>query len=70
MTINELVEKYLALKSRKCYNTVTTYQSWADSIKQEPFSQRSICDVTKRDAQLWFQKMQETGRGIQYTFCV
>lgn len=62
MTINELVEKYLALKSRKCYSTVTTYQSWADSIKQEPFSQRSICDVTKQDAQLWFQKMQETGR--------
>lgn len=38
MTINELVEKYLALKSRKCYSTVTTYQSWADSIKQEPLA--------------------------------
>lgn len=62
MTVNALIEQYLVLKSKKCYNTVTTYQSWANSIRQEPFSQRRICDINKQDAQLWFRKMQEAGK--------
>ena len=63
MTVLELVQRYLALKTGVRHNTEANYRFVVNIIKSEDFSRRRIDGVKLSDAKYWLIKLQKNGRG-------
>lgn len=63
ISVIELVEKYVALKEGVRYNTKVGYSFVLNLIKKEDFGYRKIRDIKPSDAQKWFIKLHNDGRG-------
>lgn len=64
MTVNELVDKYLATKTGVKNNTKMNYQFVKNIMKDEPFGNKKISHVKTSDAKIFLIKLQqEDGRG-------
>lgn len=63
VTVIELLERYISLKQGVRYNTKVGYNFVLNLVKQEDFGQRRIKDIKVSDAQLWFQKLHNDGKG-------
>ena len=63
ITVIELVEKYVALKEGVRYNTKVGYSFVLNLIRKEDFGYRKIRDIKPSDAQKWFIKLHNDGRG-------
>lgn len=62
ITMMELVERYLQLKSANRYNTKLNYLTVTGILKKESFCQRRVKDIKVSDAKLWFMKLQRDGK--------
>lgn len=62
-TVIELIERYIGLKQGVRYNTKVGYNFVLNLVKQEEFGQRRIKDIKVSDAQLWFFKLHNDGKG-------
>ena len=63
MTVLELVEKYLSLKTGVRHNTEANYKFVVNIIKKEAFGKKRIDKVKESDAKGWLIKLQDDGRG-------
>lgn len=63
ITVLELVQKYLSLKTGVRHNTASNYKFVVNIIKKEPFGNVPIRRVKQSDAKAWFIKLQKDGRG-------
>mgnify|MGYP003290790242 FL=1 len=63
VTVVELLERYISLKQGVRYNTKVGYAFVLNLVKKEDFGQRCIKDIKVSDAQLWFLKLHNDGRG-------
>lgn len=63
ITVIQLLERYIALKQGVRYNTKVGYSFVLGLVKKEDFGYRKIRDIKVSDAQLWFRKLHEDGRG-------
>ena len=63
VTVIELVEKYVALKEGVRYNTKVGYSYVLNILKKEEFGYRIIREIKPSDAQKWFIKLHQDGRG-------
>ena len=63
ITVNELLQRYISLKTGVRYNTKVGYKFVLELIKKEPFGKRKIRDIKVSDAKLWFKKLHKDGRG-------
>ena len=63
VTVVELLERYISLKQGVRYNTKVGYNFVVNLLKEEAFGQRCIKDIKISDAQLWFIKLHQDGRG-------
>lgn len=63
VTVIELLERYISLKQGVRYNTKVGYNFVLNLVKQEDFGQRKIKDIKVSDAQLWFIKLHNDGKG-------
>ena len=64
LTVLELVEKYVYLKTGVRHNTVAGYKTVINILKKEPFCSQRIDKVRLSDAKAWFIKLQKVdGRG-------
>lgn len=64
ITVNELVDRYLATKTGVKYNTQTNYNFVKNILKAHPFGDTKISRVKTSDAKLFLIKLQqEDGRG-------
>lgn len=61
MTVMELVQRYLAIKTGVKPNTRTNYNFVLNLLAKDPFSQKPIGKVKMSDAKLWLVKMQSEG---------
>lgn len=63
MTVMELVQRYLSLKTGVKPNTRINYNFVVNALMKDPFSKKPIGKVKMSDAKLWLVKMQSEGRG-------
>lgn len=63
ITVVELLERYIGLKQGVRYNTKVGYAFVLNLVKKEDFGNRHIKDIKVSDAQLWFLKLHNDGRG-------
>ena len=64
LTVLELVEKYVSLKTCVHHNTVAGYKTVINILKKEPFGRQRIDKVRLLDAKAWLIKLQKVdGRG-------
>lgn len=63
VTVIDLLERYISLKQGVRYNTKVGYNFVLNLVKQEDFGQRKIKDIKVSDAQLWFIKLHNDGKG-------
>jgi len=64
LTVLELVEKYVSLKTGVRHNTVAGYKTVINILKKEPFGRQRIDKVRLSDAKAWLIKLQKVdGRG-------
>lgn len=63
MTVMELVNRYLAIKTWVKPNTRTSYNFVVNALMKDSFSRTPIGKVKMSDAKLWLIKMQSEGRG-------
>lgn len=64
LTILELVEKYVSLKTGVRHNTVARYKTVINMLKKEDFGKWRIDKVRLSDAKAWLIKLQQIdGRG-------
>ena len=63
ITVNELVERYLALKTGVKHNTEANYKFVQNVLKKEEFGYKLIDRVRLSDAKLFLIKLQDDGRG-------
>lgn len=63
ITVIQLLERYISLKQGVRYNTKVGYNYVLNLVKKENFGHRSIRDIKISDAQRWFLKLHEDGRG-------
>lgn len=63
MTVVELVEKYVSLKTGVRHNTQANYNFVINVIKKEEFGAKRIDTVKLSDAKEWLIKLQSDGRG-------
>ena len=63
ITVLELVQKYISLKTGVRQNTKTGYNFVLNILKKEEFGKRQINSVRLSDAKLWLIKLQRDGRG-------
>lgn len=64
MTVLELVERYLSLKTGVKHNTRANYNFVVNVLKKEPFGARRIDRVKLSDAKLFLIKLQQDGKGF------
>ena len=63
ITVLELVQKYISLKTGVRQNTKTGYNFVLNILKKEEFGKHQINSVRLSDAKLWLIKLQRDGRG-------
>ncbi len=63
MTVLQLVEKYISLKTGVRHNTEANYKFVINIIKKESFGRKRIDKVKQSDAKTWLIKLQKDGRG-------
>ncbi len=63
MTVLQLVEKYVSLKTGVRHNTAANYKFVVNIIKKEDFGKLQIDKVKQSDAKAWLIKLQKDGRG-------
>lgn len=63
ITVLELVQKYISLKTGVRQNTKTGYNFVLNILKKEEFGKSPINSVRLSDAKLWLIKLQRDGRG-------
>ena len=64
LTVLELVEKYVSLKTGVRHNTVAGYKTVINILKKELFGRQRIDKVRLSDAKAWLIKLQKVdGRG-------
>lgn len=63
MTVLELVQKYISLKTGIRHNTQANYNFVLNILKKEEFGNRRIDKVKLSDAKGWLIKLQKDGRG-------
>lgn len=63
ITVVELLERYIGLKQGVRYNTKVGYAFVLKLVQKEDFGNRHIKDIKVSDAQLWFLKLHNDGRG-------
>ena len=63
MTVLELVQKYISLKTGIRHNTEANYNFVINILKKEEFGNRRIDKVKLSDAKGWLIKLQKDGRG-------
>lgn len=63
ITVVELLERYIRLKQGVRYNTKVGYNFVLNLVSKEDFGKRKIKDIKVSDAQLWFIKLHEGGKG-------
>lgn len=64
LTVLELVEKYVSLKTGVRHNTVAGYKTVINILKKEAFGRQRIDKVRLSDAKAWLIKLQQVdGRG-------
>ena len=63
MTVIELVERYLSLKTGVKHNTLANYNFVVNVLKKEEFSHKKVDDVKLSDAKIFLIKLQRDGRG-------
>lgn len=63
ITVIELLERYISLKQGVRYNTRVGYNFVLNLVKQEDFGARRIKDIKVSDAQRWFIKLHDEGKG-------
>lgn len=62
MTVLELVQRYLSLRTGVKPSTKTGYRTVINILTKDPFSQKPIGKVRMSDAKLWLIKLQSEGR--------
>ena len=63
LTVIELVERYLSLKTGVKHNTLANYNFVVNVLKKEEFSHKKVDDVKLSDAKMFLIKLQRDGRG-------
>lgn len=63
ITVLELVEEYISLKTGVRHNTEANYKFVVNIIKKEAFGKMRIDRVKQSDAKSWLIKLQKDGRG-------
>lgn len=63
LTVLELVERYLSLKTGVKHNTLANYNFVVNLLKKEEFSHKKVDDVKLSDAKIFLIKLQRDGRG-------
>ena len=63
INVIELVQKYVSLKEGVRHNTKVGYNFVQNLLKKEDFGYRAIRDIKPSDAQAWFIKLHNDGRG-------
>lgn len=64
LTVLQLVEKYVSLKTGVRHNTRSGYQTVINILKKDPFGKKRIDKVKVSDAKYWLVKLQKVdGRG-------
>lgn len=63
MTVMELVQRYLSLKTGVKPNTRINYNFVVNTLMKDSFSRKPIGKVKMSDAKLWLVKMQSEGKG-------
>lgn len=63
LTVLELVERYLSLKTGVKHNTLANYNFVVNVLKKEEFSHKKVDDVKLSDAKIFLIKLQRDGRG-------
>ena len=63
LTVLELVEKYISLKTGVRHNTEANYKFVTNIIAKEDFGKKRIDRVHLSDAKAWLIKLQKDGRG-------
>ena len=63
LTVIELVERYLSLKTGVKHNTLTNYNFVVNVLKKEEFSHKKVDDVKLFDAKIFLSKLERDGRG-------
>lgn len=66
ITLNELFDKYMALKTQLANSTRQNYLGlWNGSVRKSPLGNKKICDIKKSDI-LWFYNSLSQ-RGLKYS---
>ena len=68
ITVLELVERYLSLKTGVKHNTLANYKFVVNVLKKEEFAYKKVDDVKLSDAKIFLIKLQRDGRG--YSSCL
>ena len=63
ITVIELVERYLSLKTGVKHNTLANYKFVVNVLKKEEFAYKKVDDVKLSDAKIFLIKLQRDGRG-------
>lgn len=63
ITVVELLDRYIRLKQGVRYNTKVGYDFVLNLVRKEDFGKRKIKDIKVSDAQLWFIKLHDDGKG-------
>lgn len=61
LTVNELVENYLAMKKGVRYNTLKGYETIKRHIRESGFGDRKVSDIKVSDAKLFLTSLQSSG---------
>lgn len=71
ITVNELLDRYTALKRGVRYSTTTGYQFVQNLVKKHPgFGERKIRDIRASDAKLWLISLFDEGYTYSTIACV
>ena len=63
LSIIELVERYISLKTGVKHNTMANYRFVVNLLKKEEFAYRHVEDIKLSDAKIFLIKLQRDGRG-------
>ena len=64
MTVTDLVEKYVSLKTGVRPTTAAGYRTVINTLKKEEFGSRRIDKVKLSDAKAWLIQLQKNGKGF------
>ena len=70
MTVGQLVEKYLRLKTGVTHNTLANYNFVKNVLAKEDFNYQKISKIKTSDAKEFLIKLQKDGRGYSSIHCV